>query len=68
MALPEDMQIVQVVLLKKDVERIDAIATSKRQSRSKFLGSLISRRLASFSLPKRFSEETKQSSENQTAA
>lgn len=67
MALPDDMQTVQVVLLKKDVERIDQIAQSKRMSRSRFLGSIITKRLASFSLPTRFSEETNGAEKNQAA-
>lgn len=67
MALPEDMTVVQVVLLKEDVKRIDAIAQSKRQSRSRFLGSLITKRLASFSLPAGFFKETNESNENQAA-
>lgn len=66
MALPDDMTVVQVVLLKEDVKRIDAIAQSKRQSRSRFLGSLITKRLASFSLPTGFSKEPNESNENQT--
>jgi metal-responsive CopG/Arc/MetJ family transcriptional regulator len=41
MALPSDMTVVQVVLLKTDVEQIDQIARSLRQSRSEFLRLLI---------------------------
>jgi hypothetical protein len=67
MALPNDMTVVQVVLLKEDVKRIDDIARSKRQSRSRVLGSIITERLASFSLSNGFSKELKESTENQSA-
>jgi hypothetical protein len=62
MALPSDMTVVQVVLLKGDVEQIDQIARSVRQSRSEFLRLLITDGLVAFSLPTRSPEETKASS------
>lgn len=58
MALPSDMQVVQVVLLARDVERIDQLARSQRQSRSEFLRLLITDGLVAFSLPARSVEET----------
>lgn len=57
MALPNDMQVVPVILFKQDVERIDQLARSLRQSRSEFLRTLITDGLVAFSLPARFSEE-----------
>jgi metal-responsive CopG/Arc/MetJ family transcriptional regulator len=65
MALPSDMTVVQVVLLKTDVEQIDQIARSLRQSRSEFLRLLITDGLVAFSLPERFSKEPVLTSENQ---
>lgn len=63
MALPNDMQVVPVILFKQDVEHIDQLARSLRQSRSEFLRTLIVDSLVAFSLPTRSSEETKESSE-----
>lgn len=67
MALPNDMTVIQVVLLKDDVTRIDELARSVRQSRSEFLRLLITDGLVAFSLPQRFSEEPKMIEENQAA-
>lgn len=61
MALPEDMQTVQVILFKSDVENIDKMAQRLRQSRSEFLRALILDGLVSF-LPSRSVEGTKESS------
>jgi len=66
MALPNDMTVVQVVLLKDDVEQIDELARNLRQSRSEFLRLLITDGLVAFSLPQRFSKELKLTEENQT--
>jgi ribbon-helix-helix CopG family protein len=57
MALPNDMQVVPVILFKQDVEHIDQLARGLRQSRSEFLRTLITDGLVAFSLPDRFSEE-----------
>jgi hypothetical protein len=67
MALPKDMQIVQVVLLASQVEAIDRLARGQRQSRSEFLRLLISDGLVAFSLPPGFSEETIEPSKVQPA-
>ena len=63
MALPNDMQVVPVILLKRDVEAIDQLARSLRQSRSEFLRTLITDGLVAFSLPTCSPKETKESSE-----
>lgn len=62
MALPNDMQVVPVILFKQDVEAIDQLARSLRQSRSEFLRTLITDGLVAFSLPLRSSEETEHAS------
>jgi hypothetical protein len=71
MPLPEDMQVVPVILLKRDVERIDAIVNARlhqgRRSRSEFLRDLIVEGLAAFSLPAGFSKETPELIEKQSA-
>jgi hypothetical protein len=67
MALPNDMQVVPVILFKRDVEAIDQLARNLRQSRSEFLRTLIVDGLVAFSLPSRLSEETNESLENQSA-
>lgn len=59
MALPSDMQVVPVILFKSDVENIDKLARSLRQSRSEFLRALITDGLVSF-LPIRSEERTKE--------
>lgn len=68
MALPDDMQIAPVVLLKRDVEKIDSLAKSQRMSRSAFLRTLIADALASFSLSDCSFEETKEPSKEATSA
>ncbi len=65
MALPNDMQVVPVILLKSDVRRIDKLAGSLRQSRSEFLRTLITDGLVAFSLPDCLSEDTGEAFENQ---
>lgn len=67
MALPNDMQVVPVILFKQDVEHIDQLARGLRKSRSEFLRTLITDGLVAFSLPIRFSEEPKATEENQAA-
>ena len=65
MALPNDMQVVPVILLKNDVRRIDKLAGSLRQSRSEFLRNLIADGLVAFSLSDCLSEDTDNTLENQ---
>lgn len=67
MALPNDMQVVPVILFKRDVETIDQLARSMRKSRSEFLRTLITDGLVAFSLPVCSSEETVSAKEAQTA-
>lgn len=67
MALPNDMTVIQVVLLKDDVRMIDALARNLRQSRSEFLRLLITDGLVAFSLPQGFSKEPILTEENQAA-
>lgn len=68
MVLPSDMQIAPVVLLKRDVEKIDSLARSQRMSRSAFLRTLIADALASFSLPDCSLAETKESTKEPSAS
>jgi len=68
MALPNDMQVVPVILFKQDVEHIDQLARGLRQSRSEFLRTLITDGLVAFSLPERFLEEPKAPEETQPVA
>lgn len=68
MALPEDMQIVPVILFKDDVKKIDKILKAKRRqfsSRSAYLRSVIEAAVSSFSLPSCSLEETSGSNEKQ---
>lgn len=67
MALPNDMQVVPVILLKDDVRRIDKLAGSLRQSRSEFLRNLITDGLVAFSLSACLSEDAEYVSENHPA-
>lgn len=67
MALPNDMQVVPVILFKYDVELIDQLARSLRQSRSEFLRTLIADGLVAFSLPISSPEETNDCSKKQPA-
>lgn len=58
MALPNDMQIVPVVLLKRDIELIDALRKQQRMSRSEFLRTVIAAAVKPLFLPDSSFEET----------
>ena len=62
MALPSDMQTVPVVLLKRDIERIDILRKQQRMSRSEFLRTVIAAAVQPLFLPDCSFEETKTSS------
>lgn len=68
MALPDDMQVVPVILLKTDARKAAILARGKRQSRSEYLRNLIADALATFSLPISSLDETEESDEEQVAA
>lgn len=68
MALPSDMQIVPIVLLKEDVRQIDQAARKQRMSRSAFLRSLIEGSRQTFFSPDCFQKETKETSEKTAAS
>lgn len=70
MALPDDMQVVPVILFKDDVQKIDRIVKAQRRqfsSRSAYLRSIIEDAVSSFSLPSCSVEETRESREKQPA-
>lgn len=68
MALPDDMQVVPVILLKSDARKAAILARGKRQSRSEYLRNLITEALAAFSVPTSSFDETEESDEEQVAA
>lgn len=68
MALPDDMQVVPVILLKSDVQKIERLRKALRQSRSEFLRNLVAPAIAALSLSDCSLDETKASSEDRAAA
>lgn len=68
MALPDDMQVVPVILLKSDVQKIERLRKTLRQSRSEFLRNLVAPAIAALSLSNCSLDETKVSSEDREAA
>lgn len=67
MALPEDMQVVPVILFKKDVRKAEQLARARRESRSEYLRKLITTHPDFFSADCSL-DETNDSSTNHTAA
>ena len=68
MALPDDMQVVPVILLKEDVREIEKLARARRQSRSEFLRNLIEAHRPAFFVPARSLGETPDSHQERDAA
>lgn len=68
MALPDDMQVVPVILLKEDVRAVEKLARERRQSRSEFLRNLIAAALPAFLMPESSLCETKGSHKESAAA
>lgn len=67
MALPEDMQVVPVILFKKDVRKAEQLARARRESRSEYLRKLITSH-PDFFVAAGSLDETDESSTNHTAA